>query len=176
MGYNRHTPTAIVYAPRHFGGIGLLDMEVEQGIAHITFLVSHLRASSDIASTIYTLLETYMIATGTTESPLQDMAEYTYVSAPWLETSKDILRRTGTTITTPNLVQPKLLRDRDQAIMHIAMQQRLNTKQLKHINACRTWLQIISIAEIVNSSGTEILQSALSGSSDENGNPAMWQI
>jgi hypothetical protein len=165
MGYNRHTPT----------GIGLLDMEVKQGIAHITFLVSHLRASSDTASTIYTLLETYMIATGTTESPLQGATEYTYVSAPWLvETSKDILRHTGTTIITPNLVQPKLLRDRDQAIMHIAMQQRLNTKQLQHINACRTWLQIISIAEIVNSSGYEILQSAISGCSDDN--PAMWQI
>jgi hypothetical protein len=41
LGYNRHLPTAIVYAPKHFGGIGLIDMASEQGLAHIMFAVGH---------------------------------------------------------------------------------------------------------------------------------------
>jgi hypothetical protein len=38
LGFNRHTPSAIVYAPRHFEGIGLRDLHTEQGLAHLLFV------------------------------------------------------------------------------------------------------------------------------------------
>jgi hypothetical protein len=43
MGFNRHTPTAILYSSKHFGGFGLLDMTIEKGIAHVNFLIGHLK-------------------------------------------------------------------------------------------------------------------------------------
>ncbi len=38
MGINRHLPRAIVFAPEHFGGLGIQQLSAEQGLAHIQFL------------------------------------------------------------------------------------------------------------------------------------------
>jgi hypothetical protein len=80
LGYNRHLPLPIVYAPTHFGGIGLQDLSTEQGLMHTTFLISHLRANSDVAKTLIILLETYMLVAGTIRSPLQDTKECSYIN------------------------------------------------------------------------------------------------
>jgi hypothetical protein len=176
LGYNRHTPSAIVYAPQHFGGIGLLDMSIEQGVAHITFLVSHLRARTTTATTIINLLESYMVATGTIISPLCDTTECNYISSPWIETTKAILRRADVTITTPRIQQPKLLRARDKAIMHIATIHKFSIKHLRQINACRTWLQVTNLSDIATIKGDSILNPAITGESDTTGRPLLWTI
>jgi hypothetical protein len=49
LGYNRNTPRQIVFGPPAFGGIGMLDMAVEQGLAHTSFLLGHMRGNSEIA-------------------------------------------------------------------------------------------------------------------------------
>jgi hypothetical protein len=41
MGYNRHMPYAVVYAPANFGGLGLNNMKYEQGLAHIIYTIKH---------------------------------------------------------------------------------------------------------------------------------------
>jgi hypothetical protein len=51
-GYNRSTPRQIVFAPLAFGGIGMLDMAVEQGLAHTSFSICHMRGNSEIAKTL----------------------------------------------------------------------------------------------------------------------------
>jgi hypothetical protein len=46
LGFNRHTAHAAVYGPFRYGGIGLRDLPVEQGIAGITMFIHHLRAGT----------------------------------------------------------------------------------------------------------------------------------
>jgi hypothetical protein len=176
LGYNRHMPTAVVYAPSHFGGIGLSDMTTEQGLAHVMFLIGHIRAKSDIADTITTLLETYMVATGTTTNPLQDHQQHKYVQAPWVENIKEFLHQTNTTVETPNIRRPILIRQHDQAIMHVATKHQFSKHQLLHINACRIWLQVTTIAEITNIQGNTLLHPATTGEIDQTGRPSLWKI
>jgi hypothetical protein len=176
LGFNRHTPSAIVYAPTHFGGIRLFDMTVEQGVAHINFLISHLRAQTGTATTIKNLLESYMIATGTITSPMCDTTKHKYIDSPWIETTKAILQRTNSTIITPGIQHPRPLRDRDQAIMQITVHNNLTTKNLRHINACSTWLQITTLSEITDITCTNLIQSAITGESDTAGRPLLWTI
>jgi hypothetical protein len=40
------TPHPVLYAPISFGGIGLIYLFLEQGIAHTTFLIGHIRANN----------------------------------------------------------------------------------------------------------------------------------
>jgi hypothetical protein len=57
MGFNQHMPRAVVMAPLHFGGLGLFDLVVEQGLSQVVFILAHIRSSSPAAQTIFVLLE-----------------------------------------------------------------------------------------------------------------------
>jgi hypothetical protein len=95
LGFNRHTPASIVYAPQHFGGIGLHDLYIEQGLAKINFITEHLRTTTDITNTIVTLKESHMINTGSNHSPFHESSVCPYVHAPWIESLQQFLRHTG---------------------------------------------------------------------------------
>jgi hypothetical protein len=84
LGYYRQFPVSIVYTPVQFGGIDLQDMNMEHGIAHTTFVIWHLHTKTEIATSLYILLESYMLMVSTTTSPLQDGRLYTFVDDPWL--------------------------------------------------------------------------------------------
>jgi hypothetical protein len=107
MGYNRHTPIPIVYAPTHFGGIGLNDLYVEQGLAKIKFFVHHIRTQSDITNTLTILLESYMMIAGSTCSPFEDLTPHPYVKAPWIKSLQTFLHHIDMTITTPTIQRPQ---------------------------------------------------------------------
>jgi hypothetical protein len=85
LGYNRLTPTSIVYAPMYYGGISLQDLTIEEGLAHVIFLVVHVRAGSDISHSLITLLESSMVTTGTVTYPLENKTEYTYIHSLWID-------------------------------------------------------------------------------------------
>lgn len=70
LGLNRTFPRAITYAPSYFGGAGIKDIAVEQSVLHITSLIGHFRANTDLATNYTQLLESYMILSGIPESPL----------------------------------------------------------------------------------------------------------
>jgi hypothetical protein len=63
LGFNRHFPSPVVYAPVQYGGIGIQDMATEQEIAHTALVLGHFRANTDIATSLYILLESYMLMT-----------------------------------------------------------------------------------------------------------------
>lgn len=120
------------------------------------FLVGHLRASTDVAKTIYTLLESYLIQTGSIQSPLQQYQSYPYIRAPWIDTLRSFLQHTNATIITPHLRIPPKLRTNDQAIMDIAVTQDFTIPQLRLLNNCRLYLQVITLAEITTNDGKYI--------------------
>jgi hypothetical protein len=176
LGYNRHFPSSIVYTTIHFGGIGLQDLPIEQGISHTTFGIGHLRANTEIATSLYILLESYMLNAGMILSPLQDNTLYSYVYAPWLNTLRSFLLLTDSRIATPLLSCPALLRLNDQPIMKVASKLDLNAIQLEKVNACRIWLQVTSVAEITDIDGKELLPYAVKGTSNTDDSPMLWVI
>ncbi len=42
MGYNQHTPKAVVYAPSTHGGIGMKNLYTKQGLAKVLQVLKHL--------------------------------------------------------------------------------------------------------------------------------------
>jgi hypothetical protein len=56
IGYNRHMPRALVFAPTSIGGIGLLDLFMEQEGGKLLLILTHLRSKSPIETTILILL------------------------------------------------------------------------------------------------------------------------
>jgi hypothetical protein len=169
-------PTPVVYAPTEFGGIGLTNLIYEQGIAYTIYVTKHIRHNTDTASTIIIILESYMLSTGTTNSPLQDLTEYPYVDSPWLQTLRSFLRQSNSTISIPQLSGPQLIRAHDQAIMSAITHLNFSNHQLRLINECRIWLQITTLAEITDIDGTNILIDAFRGTAEPPITPTLWMI
>jgi hypothetical protein len=176
LGYNRHMPRQVVYAPKHFGGIGLLDLSVEQGLAQLLFLLRNLRTKTDVTETIHTLIESYMIRAGTTKSPFDDTSIQAHIHAPWIQSLQSFLAHTDITITTPDISCNVIIRNEDKTIMALATRFTNNTNHLHAINSCRIWLQVTTLAEITEDSGSSILRTAIMGEIDTNGLPKLWNI
>ena len=49
LGYNRHTPHAVVYGPHRYGGDARHHLDTEQGTQHIRRFMGHLRQGDDVA-------------------------------------------------------------------------------------------------------------------------------
>jgi hypothetical protein len=176
LGYNRHMPRQIVFAPTHFGGIGLNDLYVEQGLAQLTFLLKHLRLRTVVTDTIITMIESYIIAAGVVKSPFEDTKLDVYIQAPWIQSLQSFLQLVNVTLTIPNIICPALIRQHDTPIMTLAAQYSTNQQYLQAVNNCRLWLQVTTLAEITDANGHNLLPPALLGKHDTHGQPTLWAI
>lgn len=61
IGFNRSFPREIIHAPRYFGGLAFYDMEQQQGISHISRIISHYRARTFLSIQYTQLIESYIL-------------------------------------------------------------------------------------------------------------------
>jgi hypothetical protein len=175
MGFNRHFPRAVVYAPKHCGGLGLKHLAVEQGVAHVTSIMAQIRANTQLGQMFMVLIEAFQVSSGLITPVLEDTRPIRYLDSPWINTLRDFLHMTSASILIPQLPQLYPLREHDRSIMDIALRHNFSTATLDDINRCRMFLQVTTIAEITNSEGNAILSEAFHGSTDENNNPLLWK-
>jgi hypothetical protein len=169
LGYNRHTPLAVVYAATQLGGMGMESLNTEQGIAHIEYIVGGIREDQETAKTIRALLESYSIAAGMLGNPLEQDGPMPYIQSDWIDSTTTFLKQIGGKIIIPDLHTFNKVKIRDKAIMMSAMEYTNNIKNLKAINNCRIYLQVVTIAEITTLDGTEIIKAAYHGHHDPDG-------
>jgi hypothetical protein len=176
LGFNRHFPRAVVYAPEHYGGIGTQHIAVEQGLSHVTAFLSHVRANTTLGQSLMILLESFQNVSGMLTPVLTDTRPILYVESPWITVLREFLHMTSAQIVLPHASTLQALREHDQAIMEIARQQHLPLSELCDVNRCRLHLQVTTIAEISESNGHTILDAAYSSISDDEKSPLLWKI
>jgi hypothetical protein len=93
LGFNRHFPRVVLTAPSYFGGLDLLRLAFEQGLAHTLSLIQHIRAQTHLGIIFIQVIEAYHLQSGFFNSPLHYTANITYVNTPWLDTVRDFLHR-----------------------------------------------------------------------------------
>jgi hypothetical protein len=79
-------PRAVVFAPTHIGGIGLLDLYTKQGRSKVTTIILHIRSKSLLYTPVIVLIETFQVVAGMTRPALlEDTIPPIYVhSPPWM--------------------------------------------------------------------------------------------
>jgi hypothetical protein len=175
LGFNTKFPRAVVYAPEHFGGLGMLRLDVEQGITHVMSALGHIRAETLLGQHIMTLLESYQMATGMCGNPLSNIIHQTHVDAPWLETLREFLHSIQATIRIPSLATINPLRQFDKCIMIHAIKSKLfSSQEMRMINNCRMFLQVNFLSEISTGDGQRLLPSAYNGEQDAMNKPVLW--
>ena len=72
LGYNASFPTALVYAPKMYGGLEFHGLYVEQGTLHTMFIIQHLRAQTETTQIILNTLEAYQLMLGLNGTALEN--------------------------------------------------------------------------------------------------------
>jgi hypothetical protein len=168
IGFNSHMPREVVFAPIHFGGLGLLDLTVEQGLSQVLFILSQVRGDTTTSATIFILLETYQTVTGIDMNPLEDTGPCSYVDAPWVHNVRSFLHQCNAKIALPALKITHPLRQNDKTLMAVARNQGFTPQAMNQINQCRVFLQVMYLSEICNDNGKHLLRRAIEGTVDQN--------
>ena len=71
MGFNCKFPREVVFAPKHFGGIGIRHLYCEQSIGQLKQLVSHIRTSTNTGFRFLIMIETYQLLAGISKPILE---------------------------------------------------------------------------------------------------------
>jgi len=165
MGYPRHIPRSVVYAPDSVGGLGMRHLGHEQGVQQTLQLLRHPPDSTN--GKLYELtIDQYQIYVGIRHPILEDTKEIPWIPHGWISSIRQFLHRNSTSICLQNPWTPTERHVNDRCIMDDAMRQLPNTT-LKTINSVRMYLRVAMLSEICDTNGNTILNHML----DDNATP-----
>jgi len=161
MGYHCNLPRCLVYAPRTFGRIGLCNLQTEMEVQQITILLHHMRAQTPLGQAIEILIRQYQLWAGVSQPILQDTTPYSWIPDRWLSWLRRTMNEHNIQIRySAWVIQP--LRRHDVFLMEAISKLGLTPQQLEQVNACRMYLQVTTLADITDHTGTLILPQAIS--------------
>jgi len=153
LGFNCHCPTEIVYAPRWFGGIGLRHLYCEQGIMKVKRLLAHLRSKSSLGKVLNIIIGWYQQLSGLPNPILLNTSYIPGTRNQWLTSLQIFLHETNCTIRLEHEWSHPIIREHDQHIMSLLLDDDLPYATIETLNTVRQYLQITTIAELFDNSG-----------------------
>jgi len=131
-------------------------MEIHQ----IIILLRHMRAKTLLGQSIELLIRQYQLWAGVSQPILQDTLPYPWVPNRWLTRIRQTMNDHHITIEFDAWTIPPL-RCNDIFLMEAMSELGLTKPQLGRINACRMYLQVTTLAEVTNHTGTSLLPQVL---------------
>jgi hypothetical protein len=167
LGYNRNMPRAVVFGPKHHGGIGLYDMRTEMGVETITMLQESLYRMDSVGEMIVISLKHSQLEGGIPSPLLEDTQTFLpYLTPTWVLSIRQFLYMHQIQIKVTSLLPLSLTASNDEFIMEAAVSQGGHTdSDLRDINLVRLHLQVITLADITNRCGKQISLDAWNGKS-----------
>lgn len=164
-GYNRNTPNAVVYGPTELAGIELRSLPLEKGAAQLQSLVLCLCTGGvprDLANVAIAWAQ-YLVGTRIslfldTTTPLPHLNPMT-----WIPPIRSFLKTFGGKLELEQTFLPKLQRKRNSFIMDNMSQENFSSTEMQKINACRLYLRVTLVSDIVLSNGRSIQETVVRG-------------
>jgi exonuclease III len=171
LGYNRRMKLAVRYGMIKWGGAGLRQLYVEQGVQGVMMVLKHMRSPTGQPGKMLRIAVSWAqayagVSTFLWEDPRRPSPPH---PARYIQSITKFLASIDAKILLPlssDIVPPRL-RVNDQHVMDLAMLQNYPPRIIERINACRRYLQAITIADIADEAGTRLLP----GVSDGTRNP-----
>jgi hypothetical protein len=126
-------------------------MEVEQGLHNLGAMISGLHNNEIVGQVHKAMMRTCFWALGM--NPLKHkFLNITHDESLWPKTTANFMYKHNIRITLANPIY-QLLRENDQYIMTLAYNLQFTAYALKYINYCRLFLNVINIADLIDTSG-----------------------
>jgi hypothetical protein len=164
MGINRNMPRSVVFAPTNLGGLGFKCLYTEQGCQQIENFIGHLRIDSTVGKLMRSTLSFHQLTAGTSGSLLaMPSTDIPYLEKGWITSLRSFLASINGTIEIDNHFQLHPVRHNDCILMDSFNDPNSLASTVERINHCRLFLQVTSLADLCNGTGTALLPAAYHG-------------
>jgi hypothetical protein len=169
LGFNRYTPRPLVYGPIQYGGLGMRDLFAEQGIGQVQLFLKHWRTPGQAGQLLKIVMSWSQLAAGVgwpillnTSTSLQ------YCGSQWILSLRSFLNATDSHIELDDTMIQPTQRENDKYIMDVILDSGIfSSKQIRYINYCRLYLNVITVSDISLANGIDMDMSMVKG------NPSM---
>ena len=151
-------PNAVVYGPNELGGIGLRTLSVERGISQTYLLLACLRSPGVPAKLANIAISWAQFLAGTCVDfrRCHHFASSSRANAMIPQVRK-FLHSTSCQIELETKFLPPLQRDNDRYLMDIVLESQIFTKvELLLVNACRIYMGVTLLSDIITPDGTKL--------------------
>eukprot|EP00957_Ditylum_brightwellii_P081973 6233655-Ditylum_brightwellii.AAC.1 len=165
MGFNCHMPRVVIYGTHKFGGFQLAHLYLEQGTAAIRHFLGHVQEMALIGEQIMINLSQCQLV-GRKSRPFLNKVEsnMSYVPMNWLHSIRKFLWHCDSNLVIPDAWAPVKQRTKDVFLMDVFASSSPQEAALLHVNTVQLYLQVFTLADIVDKSGSYILPWDLTGS------------
>jgi hypothetical protein len=149
MGVSSKLHTAIRHGPISMGGMALLDLRTEIGIAQIRLLRDSIFSMSEVGKLILLSLTSSQLESGS-GSPLLEEPHHSfdYITPTWVLSVRQFLFQHNMSITITKSREPFLQRKHDEFIMQPTLLRRYTAQQRLDLNLVRLHLQVSTLADL----------------------------
>lgn len=155
LGYNRHYPHAVAFAPLSVFGCGLIDLRVEQGLTQIQSFLDYVESHERVGKTMLISLRHLQAESGvsfdlfdTPQIPLP------YLTDCWVLRLRKFCAEFSISLHIRQNRLPSLSREGDSMLMDTAITLGLKKQELTDINLVRIFLGVTTVSDIATSDGT----------------------
>jgi hypothetical protein len=164
LGFIRHYPHSVAFAPQQVFGCGLLDLRVEQGLTHIQSLLDYVGTNHKVGRVMLISLRHLQTKAGVSFDLLREpTVVLPYLTDCWVVTLRKFCAAHAMSIMCLHNKLPSLARIHDSFLMEQAMTLPFRRQELIDVNLVRTYLGVTTLSDIVSADGTFILPSIWNG-------------
>jgi hypothetical protein len=161
---NRNTSRSIIYGPVTLGGLGFPNVYIYQGIDKLHLLLGHLRLNDMVGQLLHIDLTYVQLLSGSGQLFLkQPRDKYSCLESGWLTSIWDFTFKANLQFHYSRAWIPNLPREKDTFLMELFQSYRLNTQEMRILNKCRIYLQVLTLSDITSADGIYILPEVKAG-------------
>ena len=144
-------PTSLRHGPVEMGGLGLYDLRTEAGLEALKFFRNALYTNSEAGNLIRLNLQYSQRESGVGFPLLSNpTCHIPYLTPSWVLSVRQFLSNHNMHVTVSDVHIDELKSTTDEYIMNEVHLQRYSASQQKDINLVRLWLQVTTLADMVD--------------------------
>jgi len=160
FGLNRNTAKAILYGPPSLGGFGLLEFYSIQGSYQLLTIIKYWRRQCDLGTLFRITLSWVQYSLGIKSFFLHDVTTpLPHFEGDWLISLRQFLCNTQCSLVLSKPITQQPNRENDDYIMDLILKSnQFNPKQIRRINYCRLFLNVLLLSDITEPDGSTLTQ------------------
>ena len=166
-GISSKLPLIMRYGSRKYMGLAIPEFEIQQGLSHTRELLTSFDTNTTTAEQFKISLELIHLLVGTSDWIFDkfDVSFTDYIDNSWMRTTWNFLVKHQFQIHAPHITL-RASRQNDCFLMDGINSLQISIMGKVRLNRCRVYLQALTISDIVDAAGINILESAMRGRKD----------
>ena len=166
MGLNRNYPATVLYAPTEYGGMEFPNIEYLQNQPQLEYWLKQLSWDKTVSNDFKVTLARVQLWSGFVNPILyKTKLPIAYIKESYMLDLRKRMEKIGNTnLCIIEAWTPKLQQVNDALIIERIVRLKGVTKvQLRQVNVVRLWMRVVTILDMTNKAGTDIIGNMMCG-------------